>query len=304
MASFKDFGLMSHENLDFDHAEQYFGELKEQLQFEAEMVKDMHVIEDELLCKGRELSRRLLQGYLTNCGNGKVNNDVINADNIKLTHKRIMKRQIHTLFGTVEITRQGYSFPDYRSLYPLDAALNLPSGSFSYPLQKILIKEIAKGSIEEALDLVQEISGIRISKGKAIDLIQYASSDFDDFYISNCLNSNHKKRSNRPIMVLTTDGKGVVMRPEGLREGTRKRRKQNQNKHKTRLSKGEKRNAKRMAQVASIYHVDRFVRRPKDVFDETFRKKSKQRRPKPVDKRVWASVLHDASTVIDNLVLE
>ena len=40
---------------------------------------------------------------------------------------------------------------------------------------------------------------------------------------------------NCPIMVLTTDGKGIVMRPEGLREATKKRRLATENKYKTAL---------------------------------------------------------------------
>ena len=74
------------------------------------------------------------------------------------------------------------------------------------------------------------------------------------------------------------------MRSEGLRESTKKRFDSNQHKHQTRLSKGEKRNAKRMAQVASIYYIDRFIRHPKDVFDESCRRKVKIQRPQPVAK--------------------
>jgi hypothetical protein len=98
--------------------------------------------------------------------------------------------------------------------------------------------------------------------------------------------------------------KVIVMRPEGLREATRKRHLATENKHKTRLSKGEKRNAKRMAQVASIYYVERFIRRPKDVFDEYYRREANLRRPRPVAKRLWASVEKDSAEVIDNLVFQ
>jgi len=73
-------------------------------------------------------------------------------------------------------------------------------------------------------------------------------------------------------MVLTTDGLGIVRRPDGLREGTRKRQKESNQKLKPRLSKGEKRNRKRLAQVASIYFIDRFVRRPEDIIPEFLRK--------------------------------
>jgi hypothetical protein len=52
------------------------------------------------------------------------------------------------------------------------------------------------------------------------------------------------------LQVLTSDGKGIVMRPEALREGTRKKAERDSKKLATRLSPGEKRNRKRMAEVA------------------------------------------------------
>ena len=271
------------------------------LPHDAERAKEMHLVEDELREKGREISRLLLQGYLRECGNGNFGEDVIDANSVRLRHKRIMSRTIHTLFGTVTLQRFGYSTRGHSVVYPLDATLNLPSSSFSYPLQKLLIREAAKGSFEEALEAVFDVSGVKISKPKAIDLIQDAARDFDNFYESRT-QSEAKEVSSLPLMVLTTDGKGVIMRPEGLREATRKRRESSENKHKTRLSKGEKCNAKRMAQVASIYHIDRFIRKPEDVYDECCRRRVHGQRPKPVAKRIWASVEKDASAVIDSLV--
>jgi len=65
----------------------------------------------------------------------------------------------------------------------------------------------------------------------------------------------------------------------GHRCATRKRRLTTENKHKRSNSKREKRNAKRMAQVASIYYVDRLRQSPKDVFDEYYRCKANFRLP-------------------------
>ena len=59
-----------------------------------------------------------------------------------------------------------------------------------------------------------------------------------------------------------------------------------------------------MAQVASIYDVDRFIRNPNDVFDEYYRHQANLRRPRPVAKRLWASVEKNAAETIDNLVVQ
>ena len=286
-------------SIGFSDAEDFFTQIKDELEHEAGMLKSLHLVENGLRNKGRELSRHLLQGYLNNCGEGDIGSEVITSANLKLTHKRFMSRKIQTFFGTVVLHRVGYSTRGHPSIYPMDAFLKLPSSSFSYPLQKFLISEVAKGSIEEALQLLHEVTNVTISKGKAMALIQNSASDFDSFYEAK---GSPTTAQNCPIMVLTTDGKGIVMRPEGLREATKKRRLRIETKHKTRLSKGEKRNAKRMAQVAAIYYVDRFIRHPKDVYDEYYRREANLRRPKPVAKRLWASVEKEAAEIIDNLV--
>ena len=59
----------------------------------------------------------------------------------------------------------------------------------------------------------------------------------------------------------------------------------------TRLTPGEKRSRKRMAQVATVYSIAPFVRSAADLVhplrDRTL---VEARRPRPTDKRVWASV--------------
>jgi hypothetical protein len=294
--------VLYYDDIAFEEAEKLFIQLRTSLYDEATMLKNMHVVEDELISKGRELSRRLLQGYLSNCGNGDIGKEVLTTKNVRLTHKRLVPRTIQTFFGSVILHRIGYSNRTHSTIYPLDAFLNLPSTSFSYPLQKFLIREVAKGSIDEALQLVYETTGVKMSKGQAMKLIEASACDFDHFY-------ENKARvtldvSSFPLMVLTTDGKGIVMRPEGLREATKKRLDSTKHKHKTRLSKGEKRNAKRMAQVASIYYIDRFIRNPQEVFNEYSRRKANIQRPRPVAKRLWASVEKDAAEIIETLVME
>jgi len=57
------------------------------------------------------------------------------------------------------------------------------------------------------------------------------------------------------VLVLTADAKGVVMRPDALREPTRKAAAGSTHKMTTRLSRGEKTGRKRMAEVVAVYHA-------------------------------------------------
>jgi TolB-like protein len=90
------------------------------------------------------------------------------------------------------------------------------------------------------------------------ELVTRAAQDFEVFY--------PKRIEWRPpqetgsILVITVDGKGVVMRREDLRQATRQRAEGSRHKLQTRLSRGEKRNAKRMATVAAVYTLAPQVR--------------------------------------------
>jgi hypothetical protein len=98
--------------------------------------------------------------------------------------------------------------------------------------------------------------------------------------------------------VITADGKGVVMHEEDLREQTRKAAKKRKKKMGTRISKVEKKNCKRMATVAAVYTIDTFERSAKDLIAEETGAAGKATRPRPEQKRVWASLEKEPEQVI------
>jgi hypothetical protein len=75
--------------------------------------------------------------------------------------------------------------------------------------------------------------------------------------------------SDDTLLVLSVDGKGVVMRPEALREATRKaaavKQAKGGNTYHTRLAGGEKPGRKRMATLGTVYDAEPAPRRPHDV---------------------------------------
>ena len=83
------------------------------------------------------------------------------------------------------------------------------------------------------------------------ELAKKTAGDFDKFYETQQLKSLQKGNTGE-LMVITVDGKGVVMRQEDLRPNTKKKAIAQQKKLKKRLTKGEKRNSKRMATVAAV----------------------------------------------------
>jgi len=96
----------------------------------------------------------------------------------------------------------------------------------------------------------------------------------------------------------------VTMRTQDLREQTRKAAEARAHKMGTRLSKGEKKNAKRMATVATVYTVAPFVRAPEDVIAEASCTLARTPRPRPEQKRVWASLEKEPEQVIEEALAE
>lgn len=103
-------------------------------------------------------------------------------------------------------------------------------------------------------------------------------------------------------LVLSLDGKEIVMRPQGLRETTRRAAERAAPKVKMRLSKGEKRNRKRMAMVGTVYSVALHVRTPAQIMRLEEAPALPVRRPR--HKRVWASVEREAQAVVEEVFAE
>ena len=99
--------------------------------------------------------------------------------------------------------------------------------------------------------------------------------------------------------MLSADGKGVVMRADALREATARAAQRASPKLKTRLSKGEKANRKRIAEVGAVYEVTPAPRARRDVLAPTKEKVL----PSPKAKHKWltASVVEDAATVVADI---
>ncbi len=92
------------------------------------------------------------------------------------------------------------------------------------------------------------------------------------------------------------------MRSEGLRECTQKAAKKSK-KLESRLSAGEKKNRKRMAQVATVYTTLPHIRSAQSIMKKETEKVSPFHVPTR-NKRVWASVEREAEIVIEEAFLE
>lgn len=257
--------------------------------------------EDLIERQGREVLRQLLQGWLELRGAGDIGPALAGRDGVLRTQRHLHRRQLESLFGTVQVERLGYGAPGQASLHPLDAELNLPEERYSHALRKQVALEAARSSFEAVVEAIEEHTGAHVPKRQAEELCQRAAQDFDAFYAQRRAQPREPQADGGgSIVVLTTDGKGVPMRTEALRAQTRKAAEAGTHKLRTRLSKGEKRHRKRMATVASVYSIAPYVRRADDLVRELapVREVRTERRPQPQGKRVWASVRKEPRAVI------
>ncbi len=255
-------------------------------------------LERELEKRGRELMRQLLQAHLEVRGPGEAAAPVKGLDGEERVQQRLHERGLETVFGEVRIERAGYVARGMESLHPMDGDLNLPKELYSHQVRRRVADEAAKSSFDEVIRMLSETTGAHVGKRQVEELVIRAAEDFDAFYKGQY--EYRPSEQTGSILVITADGKGVVMRREDLREATKKKAERTKHKLLNRLSRGEKRNAKRMATVAGVYTVAPYERTAEDVLGclAPQNEREKPDRPKPESKRVWASLEKTPDEVI------
>ena len=255
----------------------------------------LHEIECLQQAKGREVQRLLLQAHLQQRGNGDVGPALClqQPDGEMLySHRRLGTRALTTVFGTVELVRMGYSRPGAVGIFPLDRTLTLPARSFSYELQRRLVKTAVLNPFLDSVQTIADLTGVSVSKRSLEQILPDAAQDFDAFY---------RQRSPDPaagaILVAAIDCKGIPMvKPPGTQPTSR-------------LTKGQKANKKRMATVAAVFTRAPWVRTPQQVAESLFHlslptSKDAPAPPRPENKRVWASLLKGKNAVIQEVAEE
>jgi hypothetical protein len=281
-----------------------FIEITNHLRGEALSTGTHSEVEAYLEEEGRELLRLLLQEQLASRGSGRVGDAVCGADGVVRSHKRDhLERGYQSVFGRVQVERTGYGQRGVASLFPLDAQLNLPAQGYSHRLQKRVVRHAVKESFAEVVKDIEAETGVPIGKRQVEEIVAAAAYDFEAFYAQPLPAEIQRQAQSKPIQVLTFDGKGVVMRPEGLREGTRKKAEASPPRSPRSFSHQAKVNRKRMATVAGIYHIDRQIRGPRTVARQFAPLRliphNQAAAPQPVAKRLWASLEKPMKAVIE-----
>ncbi|HEV2257491.1 MAG TPA: ISKra4 family transposase [Streptosporangiaceae bacterium] len=250
-------------------------------------------VEEELAARGREIQRRLLQDHLDlRAAREQRRERVTGPDGIARTRaERGHGRLLSSVFGPVMVSRIAYRAPGAPNAYPADAALRLPPGRHSHGVCKKVAAAAARGSFAQACADVTGATGSRLGKRQCQELARQAAADFESFYASR----QPPPAGPGTVLALSCDGKGIVVLPGQMRPDTARRaRRRPGPKQDGRLSRGEVRNRRRIAETGAVFDITPVPRTAQDILGPGPRPPG----PAAAGKWVTASVAADAAAVV------
>jgi len=261
-------------------------------------------LEDRLAVSCRELVRMLLQDHLDlrAVREQKVAGGVAGPDGERRPRAETgCRRSLVSVFGVVQVSRIAYRSPGLSNVYPADDVLNLPAGSsFSHGVGRLAVLEGVRGSFAGASEAIERATGVKVGTRQIRELILRAGVDVDPFYETRRLPAAQVS----DVLVLTLDGKGVVMRPGSLRKATAAAAAKTTPRLASRLSPGEKTGRKRMAELACVYDIAPQSRTAADVLPSRPGPKTPiapppaARRPRATGKWLSASLIKDIPSMV------
>jgi hypothetical protein len=287
----------------FERSQALFGELIEWAAGEPALGVEHSELEARLAEDARELARQVLQDQLDLRARVEQRADgVIGSDGTpRRTVERGHERDLHTVLGEVQVTRLAYRAAASENLYPADARLNLPPVRHSHGIRRLAALEAPRSSFEDGQAAIARQTGQQIGTRQLRALTLAAAQDVAAFYAQR----ERTAPDGKDLLVLSCDAKGVVMRPEALREPTRAQAQNASGKLKTRLSKGEKQGRKRMAEIVTVYELAPEPRTAAEILPDPDTPPAAARtRPKAKNKWLQASVTDDTRAVIAEMFNE
>jgi len=228
---------------------------------------------------GRELLRGVVQLGLDRQAAAEVRVPAVTgADGVARTRaERGHARAMVTMVGEVQVGRIGYRAKErgVPALFPRDGVLNLPLCCYSWQLQQLVVMFARDGAYGLAQELVLAATGVRIGRRQLEEIVAGAAADVEGFYAGPADGPQQDgpqqdgPQQDGPLqdkalpLALSADGKGVAMRPESRRAGT-KAPDQRVRTFATRPGIGEK-GHKRVAETCCVFDVIPQPRTPGQV---------------------------------------
>lgn len=242
-------------------------------------------LEEELIPRGRQLLRRLLQGFYDHrlvCER-RAQPHAPQA----VTHTaRVRFRSLETSVGRVRVGRLAWTWrrtrsrrpsrakvtpPSQAATMPTDRELSLPPQMYSLPLQKRAAEQAARMAFDAAGEQLDRFTDGHLPKRQMLQGIARVAQDYEAFYKQLPTAAANDTGSERAVEVMSVDATGVRVRPEALREATRKEAAEQARetvKGDPLASRKARTHDHRMAVVTANWEQERRVRRPEDILRE------------------------------------
>ena len=270
-----------------------FRNLVERMPHAADQQQPIHQVEEVLFRDLLRIGRCLLQAFVDMAGIGDVGPTLTVAGESASDPDQELPRldRPHTrpylsIFGEIPIGRTCYGRGRIEAA-PLDAQLHLPHRQYSYLLQQWPGSFVADDAHAESIRKPGTILGLEITVRASEDLNREQAGDVEVFQDRLPVPAAAEEG---PPLVVTADCKGVPLVRSALPPDKATDPPPPAPAHRRR-GKGEKANKEKTAAVGAVYTIEPFVRQADDVIEEVMRKKARERRPDPQNKRVRAELL-------------
>jgi hypothetical protein len=253
---------------------------------------DHAALEEGLAVRGREVQRLLLQEHLDARAAAEPRRaQVTGPDGIcRRRAEAGHARPLASVFGPVTVTRIAYRAPGAPNVHPADAGLNLPPGKHSCGLSKKAALAAARSSLAAACAEITAQTGCTLGTRQCQQLARQAACDFADFYASR----RPPPADPGTVLVLELDAKGIAVLPGQQRPRSARAARKAVPKQDGRLSRGEVRTRKRMAETGAVFDLTPVPRTAAAILGPGPRPPG----PKAAGKWLTASVAADAAAVV------
>ncbi len=282
----------------------HFADAREELEAVLEQVTEAgathHVAIGKLITEGMaRVGARIYQGHLDTLF-AQERAEVEHWERPDGSEVRVRTRHLETEVGRMTVRRHGLKLAgDEHARFPMDQHLSLPAELYALSLREEIAAAAVEASFDRSVERIDHATAGHVPKRQAEEQVVRASTDFEAFYETRTPPANDTL-SAKALQVMSSDGKGVTMRPEALRDATRKAAEAaaaDTIRGDPMAERKARRSDKRMAVVTAVWEQEPHVRTAKDVIDRLRRDPEGRKRrprsdkaPRPQNKRVAASL--------------
>ena len=211
---------MMTQEMDFLKAQQQFQRLCDLMRQAGREGWRLDEIERQAMPELMRLGLEFLTGHVESQGDGDVGPEVTYDNRTLRRSEEPHARRYLSIFGEMSIPRYVYALREGQKAeyVPLDARLGLPAGENSYVLeewqQRLCVKDAFGQSVEDLKVILGQGVSVRTAEGMNRSMAEHAET----YRVTQPLPPSEEEAE---LLVVTGDGKGVVMRrplAEELRE--------------------------------------------------------------------------------------